>query len=90
MKYKEGQNDSHCFFVGLGGNVSLYDGVLWTEKYVRLVRDMYESSREVHCRSEGWLQSGDGTASRISLEPLFCCVMDRLTDEVRQDDNVCR
>ena len=27
--------------------MSLYDRVLWTEKYVRLVHDMYESSTTV-------------------------------------------
>lgn len=59
-----------------------------TEKYVRVVQDMYESSEtEVRCAvGVRGVQGGGGTASRIVSQSFsFTLVMDRLTNDVRQD-----
>ena len=47
---------------------------------------MYESCGEVSCRCDRRVQGGGGSASRTSSEPLLVAlVMDRLTDDVRQE-----
>ncbi|KAI5606596.1 hypothetical protein C0J50_2095 [Silurus asotus] len=73
-KYREGQKELHCVFVDLE---KAYDRVpreeLWycmrksgvSEKYVRVVQDMYEDS--------------------VTAVKCAVVVMDRLTDEVRQE-----
>ena len=97
-KYRDGQKELHCIFVDLE---KAYDRVpreeLWhcmrksgvTEKYVRLVQDMYkESLTSVKCaigmtphfKVEVGLHQGS------ALSPfLFAIVMERLTEEVRTD-----
>ncbi|KAK3553657.1 hypothetical protein QTP70_006864 [Hemibagrus guttatus] len=87
-EYRDGQRELHCVFVDLE---KAYDRVpreeLWycmrksgvAEKYVRVVRDMYERSRTVvrcPCGSDRGVQSGGGTASGIGSEPLPVCYSD--------------
>ena len=54
---------------------------------------MSESSTiEVRGRSDGWLQGGGVTASRISPEVIFVCYVDGQTDRwgqagISEDDN---
>lgn len=97
-KYREGRKELHCVFVDLE---KAYDRVpreeLWfcmrksgvAEKYVRLVQDMYENSTTVVRCAVG--RTGDfkvevGLHQGSALSPfLFALVMDRLTDEVRQE-----
>ena len=97
-KYRDGQKELHCVFVDLE---KAYDRVpreeLWhcmresgvSEKYVEVVQDMYEgSSTVVRCAvgmTEGFgVQVGLHQGSALSPF-LFAIVMDRLTDEVRQE-----
>ena len=55
------------------------------EKFARVIQDI-DDNGEVCCRCDREVQGGGGTASRISSEPLLVAmVMDRLTDEVRQE-----
>ena len=97
-KYREGQKELHCVFVDLE---KAYDRVpreeLWhcmresgiTEKYVRVVQDMYEDSvTAVKCAvgMTDWFKVKVGLHQGSALSPfLFAVVMDRLTDEVRQE-----
>ncbi len=97
-KYKEGQKELHCVFVDLE---KAYDRVpreeLWycmrcsgvAEKYVKVVKDMYENSViAVRCAAgmtEGFgVEVGLHQGSALS-HFLFAVVMDRMTDEVRQE-----
>ena len=97
-KYREGQKELHCVFVDLE---KAYDKVpreeLWycmrksqvVEKYVKVVQDMYEDSvTTVRCAvgmTEGF-KVEVGLHQGLALSPfLFAMVMDRLTDEVRQE-----
>ena len=97
-KYREGQKELHCVFVDLE---KAYDKVpreeLWycmrksqvAEKYVKVVQDMYENSvTTVRCAvgmTEGF-KVEVGLHQGSALSPfLFAMVMDRLTDEVRQE-----
>ncbi len=96
-KYREGQKELHCVFVDLE---KAYDRVpreeLWhslrmsgvVEKYVSVVKDMYNDS-ETAVRSAAGLTDSFreevGLHQGSALSPLlFAIVMDRLTDEVRQ------
>ena len=97
-KYREGQKELHCVFVDLE---KAYDRVpreeLWccmrksgvAEKYVRLVQDMYENSMTAVRCAVGVTDSFKvkvGLHQGSALSPfLFALVMDRLTDEVRQE-----
>ncbi|KAI5089302.1 histone H4 transcription factor [Silurus meridionalis] len=97
-KYREGQKELHCVFVDLE---KAYDRVpreeLWycmrksgvSEKYVRVVQDMYEDSvTAVKCAvgTTDWFRVKVGLHQGSALSPfLFAVVMDRLTDEVRQE-----
>ena len=97
-KYREKQKELHCVFVDLK---KAYDKVpreeLWycvktsqvAEKYVKVVQDMYENSiTTVRCAvemTEGF-KVEVGLHQGSTLCPfLFAIVMDRLTDEVRQE-----
>uniref|UniRef100_A0AAQ6IM76 ribonuclease H n=1 Tax=Anabas testudineus TaxID=64144 RepID=A0AAQ6IM76_ANATE len=97
-KYRDGQKELHCVFVDLE---KAYDRVpreeLWycmrssgvTEKYVRVVQDMYERSMTVvRCAvvqtEEFKVEVGLHQGSALSPF-LFAMLMDRLTDEVRQE-----
>ncbi|KAK2891510.1 hypothetical protein Q8A73_017175 [Channa argus] len=97
-KYREGHRELHCVFVDLE---KAYDRVpreeLWycmrtsgvAEKYVRVVQDMYESCKTVvRCAvgvtEEFKVEVGLHQGSALS-HFLFALVMDRLTDEVRQE-----
>ena len=97
-KYREGQRELHCVFVDLE---KAYDRVpreeLWycmrksgvAEKYVRVVQDMYESCKTVVRCAVGVTEDFKvevGLHQGSALSPfLFALVMDRLTDEVRQE-----
>ncbi|KAI5621396.1 gastrula zinc finger protein XlCGF28.1-like, partial [Silurus asotus] len=97
-KYREGQKELHCVFVDLE---KAYDRVprevLWyclrksgvSEKYVRVVQDMYEGSvTAVKCAvgTTDWFRVKVGLHQGSALSPfLFAVVMDRLTDEVSQE-----
>ncbi|KAI5615474.1 gastrula zinc finger protein XlCGF28.1-like [Silurus asotus] len=97
-KYREGQKELHCGFVDLE---KAYDRVprdeLWycmrksgvSEKYVRVVQDMYEDSvMAVKCAvgTTDWFRVKVGLHQGSALSPfLFAVVMDRLMDEVRQE-----
>uniref|UniRef100_A0A3B3BTI6 ribonuclease H n=1 Tax=Oryzias melastigma TaxID=30732 RepID=A0A3B3BTI6_ORYME len=97
-KYREGQRELHCVFVDLE---KAYDRVpreeLWycmrksgvTEKYVRAVQDMYEGCKTVVRCAVGVTEEFKvevGLHQGSALSPfLFAMVMDRLTDEVRQE-----
>ncbi|KAM7373883.1 hypothetical protein PAMP_006573 [Pampus punctatissimus] len=97
-KYREGQRELHCVFVDLEKD---YDSVpreeLWycmrksgvTETYVRVVQDMYEDCKTVVRCAVGVteeLKVEVGLHQGSTLSPfLFTMVMDRLTDEVRQE-----
>ena len=99
-KYREGQKELHCVFLDLE---KVYDKVpreeLWycmrksrvAEKYVKVVQDMYEDSvTTVRCAvgmTEGF-KVEVGLHQGSALSPfLFAMVMDRLTDEVRQESH---
>ncbi|KAJ8363293.1 hypothetical protein SKAU_G00121240 [Synaphobranchus kaupii] len=97
-KYREGQKELHSVFVDLE---KAYDRVpreeVWycmrksgvAEKYVRSVQDMYEDSVTVVRCAVGVTEAfkvGVGLHQGSALSPfLFAMVMDRLTDEVRQE-----
>ncbi|KAJ8349299.1 hypothetical protein SKAU_G00244290 [Synaphobranchus kaupii] len=97
-KYREGQKELHCVFVDLE---KAYDRVpreeVWycmrksgvAEKYVRSMQDMYEDSVTVVRCAVGVTEAfkvGVGLHQGSALSPfLFAMVMDRLTDEVRQE-----
>ena len=97
-KYREGQKGLHCVFVDLE---KAYDRVpreeLWycmrkagaSEKYVRLVQDMYENSRTAVRSAVGltdWFEVKVGLHQGSALSPfLFAIVMDKLTEEVRRE-----
>ena len=96
-KYREGQREHHCVFVD---PEKVYDRVLREElwccmrksgvaaKYVRVVQDIYESWKTVvRCvvgvTEEFKVEVGLHQGSALGF--LFTMVMDRLTDEVRQE-----
>ena len=97
-KYGEGQTELHRFFVDLE---KAYDRLLrekvWycmsklgrTETYVRVVQDMYEGSLTAVKSSVGVMDGFKlevGLHKGAALSPfLFAMVMDRLTDEIRQE-----
>ena len=97
-KYREGQKVLHCVFVDLE---KAFDRVqrdeLWycirrsgvAETYVIVVQNMYESLETVvRCvlNVTRGVQGGDGPHQGSALCPfLFAMVMDRLTNEVRQE-----
>ncbi|KAK2902094.1 hypothetical protein Q8A73_011840 [Channa argus] len=97
-KYREGHRELHCVFVDLE---KAYYRVpreeLWycmrtsgvAEKYVRVVQDMYESCKTVVRCAVGVTEEVKvevGLHQGSALSPfLFALVMDRLTDEVRQE-----
>ncbi|KAG2455536.1 POLR protein, partial [Polypterus senegalus] len=99
-KFRVGQKELHCIFVDLE---KAYDRVkreeLWycvrklgmAEKFVRVVQDMYKGSVTV-------VRSAVGATDAFSVEVglhygsalspfLFAMVMDRLTDEIRQESS---
>ncbi|KAI5089397.1 hypothetical protein C0J45_20805 [Silurus meridionalis] len=94
----KGQKELHCVLVDLE---KAYDRVpreeLWycirksgvSEKYVRVVQDMYEDSvTAVKCAvgTTDWFKVEVGLHQGLALSPfLFAVVMDRLTDKVRQE-----
>ena len=97
-KYREGQRELHCVFIDLE---KAYDRVpreeLWhcmrksgiTEKYVRMVQDMYEGCKmvvrcAVDMTDEFKVEVGLHQGSALSPF-LFAMVMNRLTDEIRQE-----
>ena len=96
-KYREGQKKLHCVFVNLEkayGRVPREE--LWycmrksgmSEKYVRMVQDMYKDSvTAVRCAT-GMTEAFKvkvGLHQGSALSPLlFAIVIDRLTDEVRE------
>ncbi|KAK3563522.1 hypothetical protein QTP86_030392 [Hemibagrus guttatus] len=97
-KYRDGQKELHCVFVDLE---KAYDRVpreeLWycmrksgvAEKYVRVVKDMYERSRTVVRCAVGQTEEFNvevGLHQGSALSPfLFAIVMDQLSEEVRQE-----
>jgi exonuclease III len=97
-KYRECQRELHCVFVDLE---KAYDRVpreeLWycmrksgvPEKYVRAVQDMYEDCKTVVKCAVGVTEEFKvkvGLHQGSALSPfLFAMIMDRLTDEVRQE-----
>jgi len=97
-KYREGQKELHCVFIDLE---KAYDRVpreeLWhcmrasdiPEPYVRAVHDMYQNSTTVIKTAVGTTDSfnvGVGLHQGSALSPvLFALIMDRLTDEIRED-----
>ncbi len=97
-KYREGQKELHCVFIDLE---KAYDRVpreeLWycmgcsgvAEKYVKVVKDMYENSVTVVRCAAGMMEGFGvevGLHQGLALSPfLFAVEMDRLTDEVRQE-----
>uniref|UniRef100_A0AAR2LU20 Reverse transcriptase domain-containing protein n=1 Tax=Pygocentrus nattereri TaxID=42514 RepID=A0AAR2LU20_PYGNA len=97
-KYREGQKELHCVFMDLE---KAYDRVpreeLWycmrksgvAEKYVRVVQDMYEDSETVVRCAVGVTNGFKvtvGLHQGSAFSPfLFAMVMERLTDEVRQE-----
>ncbi|KAK3527050.1 hypothetical protein QTP86_008660 [Hemibagrus guttatus] len=97
-KYRDGQKELHCVFVDLEkvyGRVPREE--LWycmrksrvTEKYVRVVQDMYERSRTVVRCAVGQTEEFNvevGLHQGSALSPfLFAIVMDQLSEEVRQE-----
>ena len=97
-KYREGQSELHCVFVDLE---KAYDRVpreeMWycltesgvPERYVSVIKDMYDGSmtavKSVVGMSECF-EVGVGLHQGSALSPfLFAMLMDRLTDEVRQE-----
>ena len=97
-KYGEGQKEPHCVFVDLE---KAYDKVpreeVWycmrksglAEKYVRIVQDMYDDSiTAVRCAigvTEGF-EVKVGLHQGSALSPfLFAMVMDRMTDDIREE-----
>ena len=98
-KYREGQKEMHCVFVDLEKAYDRVPRQeLWycmrnygaDEKYVRIVQDMYENSvPAVRCPAgltDSFKVKSD-IASRICPEPIFvfAMVMDRFTDDIRQE-----
>ena len=97
-KYREGQKELHCVFIDLE---KAYDRVpreeLWycmrksgvAEKYVRVVKDMYDNSETaVRCAAGTTMgfKVEVGLHQGSALSPfLFALLMDRLTDEIRQE-----
>ncbi|KAK3571418.1 hypothetical protein QTP86_012056 [Hemibagrus guttatus] len=97
-RYRDGQRELHCVFVDLE---KAYDRVpreelLYcmrksgvAEKYVRVVRDMYERSRTVVRCAVGHAEEFKvkvGLHQGSALSPfLFAIVMDQLSEEVRQE-----
>ena len=97
-KYREGQKELHCVFVDLE---KAYDRVpreeLWycmrksgvAEKYVQVVQDMYDDSvTSVRCAvgTTDEFNVEVGLHQGSALSPfLFAMVMDRLTDDIRQE-----
>ncbi|KAK3525280.1 hypothetical protein QTP86_024914 [Hemibagrus guttatus] len=97
-KYRDGQRELHCVFVDLE---KAYDRVpreeLWycmrksgvAEKYVKVVKDMYERSRTVVRCAVGQTEEFKvevGLHQGSALSPfLFAIVMDQLSEEVRQE-----
>ncbi|KAK3522528.1 hypothetical protein QTP86_019021 [Hemibagrus guttatus] len=97
-KYRDGQRELHCVFVDLE---KAYDRVPseepWycmrksgvAEKYVRVVQDIYESSRTVVRFAVGQTEEFKvevGLHQGSALSPfLFAIVMDHLSEEVRQE-----
>ncbi|KAK3508829.1 hypothetical protein QTP70_009603 [Hemibagrus guttatus] len=97
-KYRDGQRELHCVCVDLE---KAYDRVpreeLWycmrksvvTEKYVRVVQDMYERSRTVVRCAVGQTEEFKvevGLHQGSALSPfLFAIVMDQLSEEVRKE-----
>ncbi|KAK3517150.1 hypothetical protein QTP86_003947 [Hemibagrus guttatus] len=95
---RDGQRELNCVFVDLE---KAYDRVpreeLWycmrksgvAEKYVRVVQDMYESSRTVVRCAVGQTEEFNvevGLHQGSALSPfLFAIVMDQLSEEVRQE-----
>ncbi|KAK3561686.1 hypothetical protein QTP86_012553 [Hemibagrus guttatus] len=98
QQYRDGQRELHCLFVDLE---KAYDRVsreeLWycmrksgvTEKYDRVVQDMYERSRTVVRCAVGQTEEFKvevGLHQGSALSPfLFAMVMDQLSEEVRQE-----
>ena len=98
-KYREGERELHCVFVDLE---KAYDRVpreeLWhcmreagvTEKYVKLVQDMYKDSMTAVRSATGlteWFHVRVGLHQGSALSPfLFAIVMDRITEEVRKEE----
>ncbi|KAI5099850.1 ubiquitin-fold modifier 1 precursor [Silurus meridionalis] len=96
-KYREGQKELHCVFVDLE---KAFDRVprekLWycmrksgvSEKYVRVVQDMYEDSvTAIKCAvgTTDWFKVEVGLHQASALSPfLFAVLMDKLMDEVRE------
>ncbi|KAK3528423.1 hypothetical protein QTP86_034243 [Hemibagrus guttatus] len=97
-KYRDGQRELHCVFVDLE---KAYDRVpreeLWccmrksgvAEKYVRVVKDMYERSRTVVRCAVGQTEEFKvevGLHQGSALSPfLFAIVMDQLSEEIKQE-----
>ncbi|KAK3562725.1 hypothetical protein QTP86_005722 [Hemibagrus guttatus] len=97
-KYRDGQRELHCVFVDLE---KAYDRVpreelLYcmrksgvSEKYVRVVQNMYERSRTVVRCAVGQTEEFKveaGLHQGSALSPfLFAMVMDQLSEEVRQE-----
>ncbi|XP_051790978.1 uncharacterized protein LOC127529870 [Erpetoichthys calabaricus] len=94
-KFREGQKELHCVFVDLDDRVPREElsyfmrksGV--AEKYLRVVQDMYEGSVTVMRSAVGVMDAFKmevGLHQGSALSPfLFAMVMDRLTDEIRQE-----
>lgn len=84
-KCRGGPGELHCVFLE-----KAYDSMPWeellSEKYVRMVQDMYEDRERVVKSVVGvtdGLKVGD---QALALSPLlFAVVMDGLTDEVMQN-----
>jgi len=97
-KYRDGQKELHCVFVDLE---KAYDRVprdeLWhcmrkagvTEKYVRVIKDMYDRCRTVVRCAVGLTEEFKvevGLHQGSALSPfLFAIVMDQLSADVRQE-----
>ncbi|KAK3511475.1 hypothetical protein QTP70_008958 [Hemibagrus guttatus] len=83
-KYRDGQKELHYVFVDLE---KAYDRV--SDKYVRVVQDMYERSRTVVRCAVGQTEEFNvevGLHQGLALSPfLFAIVMDQLSEEVRQE-----
>ncbi|KAI5103677.1 GTPase IMAP family member 4-like [Silurus meridionalis] len=94
-KYREGHRELHCVFVDLEKHTKEWREELWycmrksglSEKYVRVVQDMYEDSvTAVKCAvgTTDWFKVKVGLHQGSALSPfLFAVVMDRLTDKRR-------
>ena len=96
-KYREGQKELHCVFIDLE---KAYDRVpreeVWhclrsakvSEKYVRVIQDMYsDSETRVRCAAgtTGAFKVEVGLHQGSALSPfLFTVVLDQLTREIRR------